>query len=73
MSLKMLSLFSGIGGFEVAGSLFGVETVAASEIEPFCIRVTKEHFPNMKHLGNVSDIKGGDLGAIDIVTFGSPC
>ena len=45
----------------------------ASEIEPFPIAVTKARFPDMKHVGSVTEIKGGDLDAVDIITFGSPC
>lgn len=71
--MKMLSLFSGLGGFELAGSMFGVEPVAASEIEPFCIRVTQERFPNMKHLGSVTEINGAEIEPVDICCFGSPC
>ena len=71
--MKMLSLFDGIGGFPLAGSFFGIEPVAASEVEPFCIRVTQERFPGMKHLGSVTDINGAETEPVDIVTFGSPC
>ena len=71
--LKLLSLFDGSGGFPLAGAFHGIEPVAASEIEAFPIRVTSNRFPNMKHLGNVMDIKGGDIEAVDIITFGSPC
>lgn len=71
--MKMLSLFDGIGGFPLAGSFFGIEPVAASEVEPFCIRVTQERFPFMRHLGSVTEVKGGDVEAVDIITFGSPC
>lgn len=70
---KMLSLFSGSGGFELCGTLCGIEPVAASEIEPFPIKVTKARFPNMKHLGDISAINGADLEPVDLVTGGSPC
>ena len=71
--LRLGSLFSGIGGFELAGSFFGVEPAFASEVEPFCIRVTQERFPGMKHLGSVTDINGAETEPVDIITFGSPC
>lgn len=73
MSMKLGSLFSGSGGFELAGALCGVEPVFASEIEDFPIRVTTNRFPNMKHLGDVSKIDGGKIEPVDILTFGSPC
>lgn len=67
------SLFSGSGGFELAGLLNGIEPIWASEIEPFPIMVTKKRFPNMKHYGDVSKIKGDEIEPVDIITFGSPC
>lgn len=71
--LKLGSLFSGSGGFELAGSLLDIEPIWASEIEPFPIRVTHARFPNMKHLGSVVDINGACIEPVDIITFGSPC
>lgn len=67
------SLFDGIGGFPLSGTMCGVEPVWASEIEPFPIAVTMSRFPNMKHLGSVTDIKGDQIEPVDIITFGSPC
>ena len=69
----MLSLFDGSGGFPLAGTLCGITPVAASEVEPYPIAVTRSRFPHMKHLGDISKVRGGDLGAVDVVTFGSPC
>lgn len=71
--MKLGSLFDGSGGFPLAGALFGIEPVWASEIEPFPIRVTKQRFPGMKHLGSVTEIKGDQVEPVDIITFGSPC
>ena len=71
--LKLGSLFDGSGGFPLGGLLCGIEPVWASEIEPFPIRVTTRRLPGMKHYGDISKIKGGDLEAVDIITFGSPC
>jgi DNA (cytosine-5)-methyltransferase 1 len=72
-TLTLGSLFDGSGGFPLAGLLCGITPKFASEIEPFPIAVTKKRLPMMKHVGDVSKIKGGDLGAVDIITFGSPC
>ena len=70
--LKLGSLFSGSGGFELAGVLNGIEPVWASEVEPYPIAVTRSRFPNMKHLGDVSKIGGDAVAAVDVITFGSP-
>ena len=43
--LTLGSLFSGSGGFELAGALHNIRPIWASEIEEFPIAVTKKHFP----------------------------
>ena len=71
--LRLGSLFSGSGGFELAGSLCGIEPVFASEVEPYAIAVTRSRFPDMKHLGDISKVSGYEIEPVDIITFGSPC
>lgn len=71
--LRLGSLFSGSGGFELAGSLCGIEPVFASEVEPYPIAVTRSRFPDMKHLGDISKVSGYEIEPVDIITFGSPC
>lgn len=71
--LTLGSLFDGSGGFPLGGILTGITPIWASEVEPFPIRVTTRRFPNMKHLGDVSKIKGNEIEPVDIITFGSPC
>ncbi len=69
----MLSLFDGSGGFPLAGRMVGIEAVMASEIEPYPIAVTRSRFPDMKHLGSVTEIRGDEIEPVDVITFGSPC
>lgn len=71
--LTMGSLFDGSGGFPLAGIMCGITPVWASEIDPFCVEVTSKRFPNMKHLGDITKIKGGEIPPVNIITFGSPC
>ena len=73
MKYKLGSLFDGSGGFPLAGTLCDIEPCWASEVEPYPIAVTRERFPNMKHLGDISKINGGEIEPVDIITFGSPC
>ena len=72
-TLTLGSLFDGSGGFPLGGLLAGITPVWASEIEPFPIRVTEKWLPEMKHYGDIASLRGGDLGAVDVITFGSPC
>lgn len=71
--LTLGSLFSGSGSFETAALLSGITPVWASEIEPFCIRVTTKRLPFVMHLGDISQINGAKIEPVDIITFGSPC
>ncbi len=71
--LRLGSLFSGSGGFELGACLAGISPRWASEIEPFPIMVTSKRFPELKHLGNIQNINGGEIEPVDIITGGSPC
>ena len=71
--LTLGSLFDGSGGFPLGGLLAGITPVWASEIEPFPIRVTTRRFPDMKHYGDISQMDGGKIEPVEIITFGSPC
>lgn len=71
--VKLGSLFSGSGGFELAGQRSGITPVWASEIAPFPTLVTYRRFPDMARFGDVSKIDGAGVPEVDVVTFGSPC
>ena len=71
--LTMGSLFDGIGGFPLAAVRNGVTPVWASEIETFPIEVTKERFPDMIHVGDITKLNGATLPPVDVICGGSPC
>lgn len=68
------SLFSGIGGFDLAAAWAGWTNVFNCEIDPFCRRVLKYHFPESEQY---EDIKTTDFtvwrDCIDVLTGGFPC
>lgn len=68
------SLFSGIGGFDLAAEWAGWTNLFNCEIDPFCQRVLKHHFPNAEQY---TDIRSTDFtlwrGRIDVLTGGFPC
>lgn len=68
------SLFSGIGGFDLAAEWAGWTNVFNCEIDPFCRRVLAYHFPNAIQY---EDIKTTDFrplrGGVDVLTGGFPC
>ena len=67
------SLFDGIGGFPLAAIRQGITPLWASEIESFPIQVTKHHFPEMLHVGDITKLDGAKLPPVDIICGGSPC
>ena len=74
MKINHLDLFSGIGGFHLGFERAGYEiTSYFSEIDKHAIAVYKHQFPTSTYVGSVTDVRGADLPAIDLTTFGSPC
>lgn len=67
------SLFDGSGGFPLAGQLSGITPIWAAEVEPYPIAVTRSRFPQMMHLGSVTEVHGDKVQPVDVITFGSPC
>ena len=73
MTITLGSLFDGVGVFPLAASRHGITPVWASEIVPDAISITKRHFPEMVHLGDITKLDGGKIPAVHVITFGSPC
>ena len=72
-ALRLGSLFDGIGVFPLAAVRCGIEPIWASEIEKAPISITKRHFPDMAHLGDITKLNGAELPPVDIICGGSPC
>lgn len=74
MKLRVLDLFSGIGGFtlglEWAG---GFETVAFCEINPARQDDLRSVWSDIPIFNDVRSISAADLGHIDVITGGFPC
>ena len=73
--MKIIDLFSGIGGFALGFQRAGYQFTEHyfSEIDKHAIANYKYNFPHAKHIGDITSIHGGDFTDIDIITFGSPC
>lgn len=70
--LKVLDLFSGIGGFSVGlERTGGFETIAFCEIDKFCQRVLAKHWPGVEIHNDVTRLKYRK--DVDLVTAGFPC
>jgi len=72
--LRVLDLFSGIGGFSLGlERTGGFETVAFCEINEFCRRVLAKHWPNVRQFNDVTKLRGEDVGPVDVICGGFPC
>ena len=72
--INHLDLFSGIGGFHLGFERAGFKINSFfSEIDKHAIAVYKHKFPKSTYVGSVTNVQGGDLPRIDLITFGSPC
>lgn len=72
--LRVLDLFSGIGGFSLGlERTGGFETVAFCEIEPFPRKVLAKHWPEVPQYEDVRELTGATCGRIDCITAGFPC
>jgi len=73
--INVLSLFDGMSCGQIAIDKLGIEVdnYFASEIDKYAIQVTKHNYPNTKHIGDVTKVKGDDLPKIDLLIGGSPC
>ena len=75
MVMRLLDLFSGIGGFSYAAEKLvgGYETVAFCEQDEFCQQVLRKHWKDVPIYDDVRTIDATGLGNIDIVAGGFPC
>ena len=74
MTLKVLDLFSGIGGFSYAAERLvgGFETTQFVEIDTYCQRVLHKNFPNVPIHHDITEFNATE-GQFDIITAGFPC
>lgn len=74
MTLKVLDLFAGAGGFTLAGYMAGgFDTVAFCEIDKYAQKVLRKNWPGVPIFDDVTKLKGADVGSVDVITGGFPC
>lgn len=72
--MNVLSLFSGIGGLDLAAEWAGMKTVAFCERDKFCQKVLKKHWPEVPCFDDVTTLKGSDIHEpVGLITGGFPC
>jgi len=73
LMMKLLDLFSGIGGFSLGmEATKKIKTIAFCEKDEFCRKVLKKHWSNIKQYNDIRSINGKEIAA-DIVSGGFPC
>ncbi len=58
--------------FPLAARRQGIVPLWASEIEKAPVSITKRHFPDMAHLGDITQLHGGEVPPVDIITLVHP-
>lgn len=76
--MRVLDLFSGIGGFSLGLERAGMQTVAFCEIEPYPRAVLRKHWPNVPCYEDVRTLtaerlNADGIGPIDVICGGFPC
>lgn len=71
--VRVGSLFTGIGGFDLAAQWMGWRTEWMSEIDPYACRVLEKHWPNVPNLGDITTIDFHHVSPIDVLVGGFPC
>ena len=75
--MKVLSLFSGVGGFDLGLERAGMQTVFQCEWDKHATRILERHWPDVPRWDDVSTLTGKHIlqhaPVIDIVAWGSPC
>ena len=72
--INMISLFTGIGGFDLAAETLDWNILFQSEIDDYCIQVLNKRYPNIPKYGNINEIDATKFaGYVDVVAGGFPC
>ena len=75
--MKVLSLFSGVGGFDLGLEAAGWQTVFQCEIDPHCQQTLAYHWPDVPRWDDVTTLTGRHIldhcDGVDVVAWGSPC
>ena len=75
MTFNVLSLFGGIECGRVALNNLGIipDRYLSSEINDNSIKIASKNFPDIEHIGSVTDVKAAELPKIDLILAGFPC
>ena len=67
------SLFSGIGGMDLAFEQAGFTVAWQVEIDRAANKILAKHWPGVTRYGDIQDVAPEELAPVDVIVFGSPC
>lgn len=73
MSVRFVSLFSGIGGLDIGLEKAGMVCAVQVEIDPFCQKVLQKNFPNAIIEGDIRGVNWNAYKEIKVICGGFPC
>lgn len=71
--IRFVSLFAGIGGFDLGLERAGLTPAGMCEIDPAARSVLERHWPDVPKHDDVTTLRAETFGPAEVVTFGSPC
>lgn len=71
--MKAVSLFSGVGGFDLGMERAGIETILQVEIDKFCRGVLDKNWPSVRKMADVRAVTAADCAGAGIIYGGFPC
>ena len=71
--LRYLSLFSGIGGFDLGFDRAGMTCAGQVEYDEKTRAVLAKHWPDVKRMNDVREVQGDEFGTVDLICGGFPC
>lgn len=74
-SLRVVSLFSGIGAHDLGLEWAGMQIVGQVEIDDYCTKILEKHWPNVKRWRDITTVSANDIRRLkpDLITGGFPC
>ena len=72
--MNHISLFTGIGGIDLASEWAGFDTILQVENDPYCLKVLEKHWPTVERCTDIRSLNGRKYrGSVDLVSGGFPC
>jgi DNA (cytosine-5)-methyltransferase 1 len=71
--MKFASFFAGVGGFDLGFQQAGLTPAFHCEIDPYCQKVLRRHWPDVPLHGDITELKAKDIPDAELWCAGWPC